>query len=79
MPMTDPILMSALVAMGVGVLMVRAGVGKGLLAWRKNDTDRRRKRRVRQFQTTHPRQRCCLRSPWGAARSRVRCRRGGCS
>jgi len=42
--MTDPILISALVAMGVGVLMVPAGVGKGLLAWRKNDIDRRRKR-----------------------------------
>ena len=28
MPMTDPILVPALVAMGVGVLMVRAGVGK---------------------------------------------------
>jgi hypothetical protein len=44
MPMTDPILMPVLIAMGVGVLMVRAGVGKGLLAWRKNDIDRRRKR-----------------------------------
>ena len=44
MPITDPILVPALVAMGVGVLMVRAGVGKGLLAWRRNDTDRRRKR-----------------------------------
>jgi hypothetical protein len=43
MTMTDPILIPALVAMGVGVLMVRAGVGKGLLAWRENDTDRRRK------------------------------------
>ena len=44
MPMTDPILVPALVAMGVGVLMVRAGVGKGLLAWRRKDTDRRMKR-----------------------------------
>ena len=34
MPMTDPILMPVLIAMGVGVLMVRAGVGKGLLASR---------------------------------------------
>jgi hypothetical protein len=42
--MTDPILVPALVAMGVGVLMVRGGVSKGLLAWRRNDTDRRRKR-----------------------------------
>jgi hypothetical protein len=42
--MTDPILVPALVAMGVGVSMVRAGVGKGLLAWRRNHTDRRRKR-----------------------------------
>jgi hypothetical protein len=41
---TDPILVSALVVIGVAVLMVRAGVGKGLLAWRRNDTDRRRKR-----------------------------------
>ena len=44
MPMTDPILVPALVAMGVGVLMVRAGVGTGLLAWRRTDTDRRMKR-----------------------------------
>ncbi len=45
MPMTDPILVPALVAMGVGVLMVRAGVGKGLLAWRRNQTDGRRRKR----------------------------------
>jgi hypothetical protein len=45
--MTDPVLMPALVAMGVGVLMVRAGVGKGLLAWRRNQTDGRRRRRKR--------------------------------
>ena len=44
MRMTAPILVPALVALGVAVLMVRAGVGKGLLAWRRNDTDRRRKR-----------------------------------
>ena len=44
MRMTDPVLMPALVAMGVGALMVRAGVGKGLLAWRKSQTDGRRKR-----------------------------------
>jgi hypothetical protein len=44
MGLTDPSLVPALVTMGVGVLMVRAGVGKGLLAWRRNDTDRRRKR-----------------------------------
>lgn len=44
MRMTDPILVPALVAMGVGVLMVRAGVGKGLLAWRKNQTDGRRRK-----------------------------------
>ena len=43
MSMTDQIVVPALVAMSVGVLMVRAGVGKGLLAWRRNDTDRRRK------------------------------------
>ena len=43
MSMTDQIFVPALVAMSVGVLMVRAGVGKGLLAWRRNDTDRRRK------------------------------------
>jgi hypothetical protein len=41
--MTDPILVPALVAMGAAVLMVRAGVGKGLLAWRRNQTDRRRR------------------------------------
>jgi hypothetical protein len=45
MRMTDPILVPALVAMGAGVLMVRAGVGKGLLAWRRNQTDRRRRKR----------------------------------
>jgi hypothetical protein len=45
MRITDPILMPALVAMGVGVLMVRAGVGKSLLAWRRNQTDRRRRKR----------------------------------
>ena len=45
MRMTDPVLMPALVAMGVGVLMVHAGVGKGLLAWRRNQTDRRRRKR----------------------------------
>ena len=45
MRMTDPSLVPVLVAMGVGVLMVRAGVGKGLLAWRKNQTDGRRRKR----------------------------------
>ena len=45
MRMTDPILVPALVALGVAVLMVRAGVGKGLLAWRRNQTDRRRRKR----------------------------------
>lgn len=45
MRLTDQSLMPALVAMGVGVLMVRAGVGKGLLAWRKNQTDGRRRKR----------------------------------
>ena len=45
MRMTDPVLMPALVAIGVGVLMVRAGVGKGLLAWRRNQTDGRRRKR----------------------------------
>jgi hypothetical protein len=45
MRITDPVLMPALVGMGVGVLMVRAGVGKGLLAWRRNQTDRRRRRK----------------------------------
>lgn len=43
--MTDPILVPAVVAMGVAVLMVRAGVGKGLLAWRRNGTDGRRRKR----------------------------------
>ena len=42
---TDPLLVPALVAMGVAVLMVRAGVGKGLLAWRRNQTDGRRRKR----------------------------------
>lgn len=45
MRMTDPVLIPALVAMGVGVLMVRAGVGKGLLAWRRNQKDGRRRKR----------------------------------
>jgi hypothetical protein len=45
MRITDPVLMPALVAMGVGVLMVRAGVGKGLLAWRRTHTDGRRRRK----------------------------------
>jgi hypothetical protein len=45
MRMTDPLLVPALVAMGVAVLMVRAGVGKGLLAWRRNQTDGRRRKR----------------------------------
>ena len=45
MRMTDPVLMPALVAIGVGVLMVRAGVSKGLLAWRRNQTDGRRRKR----------------------------------
>jgi hypothetical protein len=44
MRLTDPSLVPALVAMGVGALMVRAGVGQGLLAWRRNQTDRRTKR-----------------------------------
>ena len=44
MRITDPVLMPAFVAVGVGVLMVRAGIGKGLLAWRRNETDGRRKR-----------------------------------
>jgi hypothetical protein len=43
--MTDPLLVPALVAMGVAVLMVRAGVGKGLLAWRRNQSDGRRRKR----------------------------------
>jgi hypothetical protein len=45
MRLTDPMLVPALVAMGVAVLMVRAGLGKGLLAWRRNDTDGRRRKR----------------------------------
>jgi hypothetical protein len=45
MRLTDPSFVPALVAMGVGVLMVRAGVGKGLLAWRRNQTDGRRRKR----------------------------------
>jgi hypothetical protein len=45
MRITDPVLMPALVAMGVGVLMVRAAVGKGLLAWRRNQTHGRRRKR----------------------------------
>ena len=44
MRLTDQSLVPALVAMGVGVLMVHAGVGKGLLAWKRNGTDGRRKR-----------------------------------
>jgi hypothetical protein len=45
MQVTDPSLAPALVAMGVGVLMVRAGLGKGLLAWRRNQTAGRRRKR----------------------------------
>jgi hypothetical protein len=45
MRLTDPFLVPAWVAMGVGVSMVRAGVGKGLLAWRRNQTDGRRRNR----------------------------------
>jgi hypothetical protein len=45
MQVTDPSLVPTLVAMVVGVLMVRAGVGKGLLAWRRNQTDGRRRKR----------------------------------
>ena len=45
MRLTDPSLVAAFVAMGVAVLMVRAGVGKGLLAWRGNQTDGRRRKR----------------------------------
>jgi hypothetical protein len=45
MQLTHPSLVPALVAMGVGVLMVRAGVGKGLLAWKRNQTDGRRRKR----------------------------------
>jgi len=42
----DPALMTALVAMCVGALMVRAGVAKRQLAWRPRRTrDRRRRRR----------------------------------
>jgi hypothetical protein len=45
MQLTDPSLVPALVAMGVGVLMVRAGVGKGQLAWKRNQKDGRRRKR----------------------------------
>jgi hypothetical protein len=45
MRITDPVLMPALVAMGVAVLMVRAGVGKSLLAWRRNSTNVRWRKR----------------------------------
>lgn len=40
----DPQLGAALVSMGVGVLMVRVGIGKRLLAWRPN-----RERRTRRW------------------------------
>jgi hypothetical protein len=45
MQLTDPSLVPALLAVGVGVLMVHAGVGKGLLAWKRNGTDGRRRKR----------------------------------
>jgi hypothetical protein len=41
----DPALVTALVAMCVGVLMVKAGVAKRQLAWRPRRASRRRRRR----------------------------------
>jgi hypothetical protein len=41
----DPTLMTALVAMCVGALMVRAGLAKRQLAWRPRRTPRDRRRR----------------------------------
>ena len=41
----DPALVTALVAMSVGVLMVHAGVAKRQLAWRTRQTHRKRRRR----------------------------------
>jgi hypothetical protein len=41
----DPAPVTALVAMCVGVLMVKAGVAKKQLAWRPRRASRRRKRR----------------------------------
>jgi hypothetical protein len=41
----DPALVTALVAMSVGVLMVHAGVGKRQLVWRTRRTHRERRRR----------------------------------
>jgi hypothetical protein len=40
----DPALVTALVAMCVGVLMVKAGVAKGQLAWRPRRASRQRRR-----------------------------------
>jgi hypothetical protein len=37
--MSEASLVLALAAMGVGLSMVWAGVGQGLLAWRRNQTD----------------------------------------
>ena len=41
----DPALVTALLAMCVGALMVRAGVAKRQLAWRTRRTQRDRRRR----------------------------------
>ena len=41
----DPPLVSALAALCAGVLMVYAGVGKGLLSWRPDTVRRRRPRK----------------------------------
>jgi hypothetical protein len=42
---TDPTFTSSLVAMAAGLLMVRAGIGKRMLSWRKVEGRRRRRRR----------------------------------
>lgn len=43
----DPPLVSALAALCAAVLMLHAGVGKGLLSWRPDAVRRRRARRSR--------------------------------
>jgi hypothetical protein len=45
MQTTDPALVTALVAMCIGVLMVQAGLAKRRLAWRPRRVSRRRRRR----------------------------------
>ena len=45
MQTTDPTLVTALVAMSVGVLMVHAGAAKRRLVWRARRPNRERRRR----------------------------------